>query len=147
MRLSDDSSIIRAEDKGDLVKNEQGLRSAGRFIFVQFMFILIMARVAHATLGLYSMFSVVLGGAVSLIPNACFAWTIFGRFKAAELKQYLKRVYRGEALKIGLTACFFAFVFCFFKRIVPWVFLTSFLFTQSVIWIAPWIFTTRECDK
>ncbi len=144
MRLWCDSSIIRAEDKGDSVKNKQGLRGAWRFVIIQLLFILLMARLANAILGLESMFSVLMGGAVSLLPNACFSWIVFGRFKAVELRQYLKRVYRGEAFKIVLTACLFAFVFCFLKRIVPWVFLTSFLLTQSVIWAAPWIFYDKR---
>lgn len=129
------------------MKNEQGLSGIKRLVVVQLIITLVMARFIDVTYGLNGVLSVVLGGLVYAIPNACFGWMMFKQFKTIHIKQYLKRVYRGEALKVVFTFMLFAFVFCFLKCIVAWVFLASFLIVQGTVWITPWIFVTRECDK
>lgn len=126
------------------MKNEQGLRGARTLIIVQLMIVLIMARFVYVALGGDGVLSVMLGGLVYALPSACFAWVMFRQFKATHAKQYMKRIYRGEALKVVLTLLLFVFVFCFFKCIVPWVFLTSFFVVQSTMWLAPWIFIKKR---
>lgn len=128
------------------MKNKQGLQGVRRLLITQFIIVLLMARFADLSYGLKGVLSVVLGGLVYGAPNAFFGWMMFKQFKASHLQAYLKRVYRGEALKIVLTLVLFAFAFCFFS-IVPWIFLVSFLIVQSTVWMTPWIFVTRECDK
>ncbi len=127
------------------MRNEQGLCGVRRLIVAQLLIILVMARFAQVAFGLCGVLSVVLGGLVYTVPSTCFAWLIFNKpYKATHATQYVKRIYRGEALKVVLTILLFAFVFCFFKCIVPWVFLMSFLVVQGTMWITPWIFVTRE---
>jgi len=146
LRLRWDYSIIRAEEEGDFVKNEQGLRGVKQLAMIQIALALVMARLADVVYGLNGVLSVLLGGVIYALPHACFGWMMFKRFKTAHINQYLKRVYRGEATKVVLTIVLFALVFCLFKCIVPWVLLASFLIVQGTIWITPWIFVTRECD-
>jgi ATP synthase protein I len=129
------------------VKNEQGLWGAKRLLTIQLIVILVTARFADVTLGLEAAFSVILGGIIHVLPSMSFAWIMFKPFKTPHIKHYMKRVYRGEAFKIGLTLFLFTLTFCCIKQIVPWVLLTSFLIVQGTVWITPWIFVKRECDK
>lgn len=129
------------------MENKLGRQGAKSLVGIQCALILIIARFADITYGLPGFISAVLGGLTYIIPNTLFAWIIFGKFRIIYAKQYVKRVYRGEAFKVLLTMLMFAMVFYFAKNILPLVFFMSFLVVQCTIWITPWIFMLRERNR
>ena len=61
--------------------------------------------------GMVSAFSVFLGGLISIIPNAYFAFKVF-RYRGARSTELLVRsAYTGELVKLALTGAGFALVF------------------------------------
>ena len=87
--------------------------------------------------------SAVLGGLVCVIPNAYFAKQLFRYHGALAAKRIVSGFYRGEALKIALSAALFALVFRFFN-INPVVFFATYLAVQMVFWFTPLLFETKK---
>jgi ATP synthase protein I len=121
------------------VKNLQGIQGAGRLFKCQlgltFLFAcLILIGMRSPVSGL----SALLGGFVSILPNAYFARRFFKQQEASAARQIVKGFYQGEALKIFLTIFFFIVVLkCF--TLIPWVFFAAYIMSQMVFWAAPWL--------
>lgn len=128
------------------MKNRQGLRGARHLLSIQLLLTVMMMCVFYAWYHAIGAFSALLGGLTSAIPSACFAQILFRESRASASKQFLRRVYRGEAVKIALSIVFFAAIFCFLKT-MPWVFFSAYLVVQLTAWITPLVFITRECAK
>lgn len=128
------------------MKNRQGLRGARHWLSIQLLLTVIMMSIFYAWYGSVGAVSALMGGLTSAIPSACFAEILFRDSRASASKQFLRRVYRGEAVKIALSIVFFAAIFCFLKT-MPWVFFFAYLIVQLTAWITPLVFITRECAK
>lgn len=87
--------------------------------------------------------SVLLGGMVSVVPNAYFARKLFQHQGARAARQIVNGFYTGEAFKLALTFVLFAMVFKFFK-IDPLVFFAAYILAQMVFWFAPLIFDNNR---
>jgi ATP synthase protein I len=98
-----------------------------------------MAVIALVFIGVEAARSVVLGGVVSVVPNAYFAKKLFQHQGARAARQIVNSFYSGEALKLALTFVLFAMVFKLFN-IVPLVFFAAYILAQMVFWFAPLIF-------
>ncbi len=87
--------------------------------------------------------SALLGGLVSIVPTAYFAAKLFKYNGARAARQIVNGFYKGEALKIAMTAVLFTVVFKFFT-IIPLVFLSVYITVQMVFWFAPLIFSNEQ---
>lgn len=89
--------------------------------------------------GARTAWSALLGGFVSALPNALFAYKLFQVQGARHAKQIVAHFYQGEAFKLLLSAVLFSLAFLW-KGLVPAVFLSVYVVVQMVHWFAPWIF-------
>ncbi len=124
------------------MKNQRGEQGAKRLLAGQLIITLLAMGAFAACYGFVGALSAMLGGMVCAVPNACFAYIIFGDARASASRQIMRRVYRGEALKIGLSMVFFTLTFCC-VNIIPMVFFVVYLMVQLTCWAAPWVFVTR----
>ncbi len=68
-------------------------------------------------------YSAFLGGLVSAIPGAYFAYKTFEHRGARATEQMISSVFKGEAIKLGLMAAGFALIFTSIEPVSPiWVF-------------------------
>lgn len=128
---------------GRTVKNQQGLHGANQLFAWQLGITLLLASIAMVVSGLTAAESALLGGLVSIVPNAYFARKLFRHQGAHAAKQIVNSFYKGEASKIALSIMMFALVFKFFT-IIPLIFFTVYIVVQMVFWFAPLIFTTKQ---
>ncbi|MCX7116855.1 MAG: ATP synthase subunit I [Legionellales bacterium] len=119
--------------------NQQGLRGATRLVACQLGLTLLISIIALVGSGTLSAISVILGGMVSLVPNAYFATQLFRYQGAHAARRIVASFYKGEAAKFLLTFVLFALVFVCFQ-IIPWVFFVTYILVQMVIWFAPLFF-------
>lgn len=87
--------------------------------------------------------SAMLGGLVCMLPNAYFAIKLFQYHGANAAKKIMTGFYRGEVMKILLTALLFSMTFWLVK-IVPVVFFSAFIVAQMMFWFAPLIFENKQ---
>ena len=67
--------------------------------------------------------SVVLGGVISILPNAYFAHCVFRHAGARSIEKAVRSAYQGEVVKLLMMGAGFALVFAFVEPIeVPAVF-------------------------
>ena len=129
--------------KGRNLKNKQGLLGAQRLIVCQLSITMLVATLALVASGGTTAISALLGGGVSVVPNAYFAKTMF-RFQGARAaKQIVTSFYKGEAVKMVLTIALFTLVFKFFT-IIPMVFFAVYIVVQMTFWFAPLIFDNKQ---
>jgi ATP synthase protein I len=128
---------------GRTVKNQQGLHGANRLFAWQLGITLLLALIAMVVSGLTAAMSALLGGLVSIVPNAYFARKLFRHQGAQAAKQIVNSFYKGEASKIALSIAMFAVVFKFYTT-TPLIFFTVYIVVQMVFWFAPLIFSTKQ---
>ncbi|MCX4026789.1 F0F1 ATP synthase subunit I [Spartinivicinus marinus] len=85
----------------------------------------------HSVVTAYSAF---LGGLICLIPNAYLAKKAFQHSGARAAKQIAHSFYKGEAVKLGLTALLFALVFGFVEPLNVFALFGTFILVQTVNW-------------
>ena len=127
---------------GGTVKNQQGLQGARRLIVCQLSVTFVLAAIALAYAGVTSGRSALLGGLVSILPNAYFAHKLFRYQGAQAAKRIVNSFYKGEALKLVLTIVLFTLVFKFIT-INPLVFFAAYIVVQMLIYFAPLIFVNK----
>lgn len=125
------------------MKNKRGYQGAKRLLLCQFLLTASLALLALIFMGAVAAQSVLLGGMVSVVPNAYFAKKLFRHQGARAARQIVNSFYSGEALKLALTFVLFAIVFKFFK-IIPLVFFAAYIVVQMVFWFAPLIFDNNR---
>lgn len=125
------------------VKNQQGLRDAHRILFLQLGVAALISLLAYGFCNLTAAYSALMGGLVSVIPNAYFARKLFQCQGARSARQIVNNFYKGEACKIALSILLFALVFAYFK-INPVVFFGTYIVTQLVFWFAPVILINKQ---
>ena len=123
--------------------NQRGLKGARRFLVCQLGVTMLLASFAILLLGTTAAISAILGGTVSIVPNAFFARQSFRYHGAHAAKQIVNSFYLGEAVKIVLSITLFIVVFKFFK-IVPLIFFAVYVVVQMVFWLAPLIFDNNR---
>lgn len=87
--------------------------------------------------------SVLLGGAVCIIPNIYFASNLFKYHGAKAAKQIVNSFYKGEALKIVMSIFLFTLVFVL-CTIDPLVFFAAYIAVQITHWLTPWIIINKQ---
>ncbi len=111
-------------------------RSVWYFLALQQAAVLCIAAVVVCFLGLKAGFSCVVGGMVSVLPNAYFAKMLFKHHGARAARQIVNSVYKGEAMKLLLTVTLFALVFRYVS-VNPLIFFASYIAVQMMVWFAP----------
>ncbi|GGI86663.1 F0F1 ATP synthase subunit I [Legionella impletisoli] len=125
------------------MKNKQGVRGARRLLACQTGLTLILAIASAVFGGWVAAQSAALGGLVSIIPNAYFAWKVFQYQGARAARKIVNSLYQGEAIKIFLTLVLFALVFVLFS-VKPLLFFMTYIVVQMVFWFAPLIFDNKH---
>ena len=127
---------------GGNVKNKQGIQGAQRLVACQLSLTVLLALIAVWYSSKAAGVSALLGGLVSVVPNAYFAIKLFRHQGARAAKQIVSSFYKGEAAKIILSIVMFALVFKF-ANIIPPVFFAVYIVVQMVFWFAPFIFVNK----
>src|SRR5262249_25602252 len=91
--------------------------------------------------------SVLLGGAISILPNALFARWWFAYFKAKAANRLVGKFYVGEVIKLVLTVLLFIIVLTFISWVNILAYLLGFLMAQIVFWIGPVLQLSRDSTK
>jgi ATP synthase protein I len=125
--------------KGEIVKNQHGVRGAKRLLACQLGITILLATIALLISGSVAATSALLGGLVSTLPNAYFAIKLFRYQGAHAARQIVNSFYKGEASKLVLSVILFTLVFKCYKPI-PLVFFAVYIVAQMVFWFAPLIF-------
>ena len=128
---------------GEQVRNQQGMWGARRLLAIQLSVALMIACIAAWVKGSASAYSAALGGMCCVVPNAYFARALFLHGGARAAKQIVNGFYRGEALKLMLSAALFTLVFKCFK-VDPLVFFVAYIAAQMVFWFAPLIVVNKH---
>lgn len=121
------------------MNNQQGLQGAKRLFLMQLRVSAGVSLMAWALCGLTSARSMLLGGFVCLIPQAWFARSLFREQRARFSRQILKSAYRGEAMKLLVSATLFAVVFRWVD-VVPVMFFAGYFLVHVTFWFAPRFF-------
>lgn len=131
--------------EGEQLKNQRGLRGAWRLFLVQISVSIGVAALGWFFFDLKVAKSVMFAGLVWLLPQVCFVQLLFRDQRARFSRESLARVYRGEALKLFLSAGLFAGVFRW-GNVAPGVFFAAYFLAQAIFWFAPLFFraTLRE---
>ena len=91
-------------------------------------------------------YSTFLGGLISAIPGAYFAFKMFQHRGASETEKMIASVFKGEAIKLGLMAAGFALTFASVKPLAAvWVFV-GFLVVHLAGIYGAYRLTKRQAD-
>lgn len=121
------------------MKNQQGLQGAKRLFLMQLRLSAIVSLVFWLMFGLDAARSALLGGLVCLVPQAWFARVIFRDQRARFSHQLIKSAYRGEAMKLLISAMLFAGIFRWVD-VVPVMFFAGYFLIHVTFWFAPRFF-------
>jgi ATP synthase protein I len=121
------------------VKNQQGLQGAKRLFLMQLRFCAVASVLVWILFDVSAARSALLGGLVCLVPQAWFARILFRDQRARFSQQILKRAYRGEAIKLLMSATLFAVVFRWVD-VVPVMFFAGYFLIHVTFWFAPKFF-------
>ena len=113
-----------------------------RLLRVQLGMILILTLLCALAIGTNVAGSVLLGGMVCIIPNACFVRVLFKHHGALAAKQIVNGFYKGEALKIIVSIFLFTAVFLLCS-VTPLAFFASYIIVLMSHWFAPWIIVNK----
>ena len=119
------------------------MQGAARLFRVQFVVMLVMATVVVLFIDVRAAKSLFLGGMVSILPTAYFAWRLFSVRGSSAAEDIVGRFYKGEVIKIVLTVCLFALTFKYIN-VTPLLFFTGFVVAQLCFWFAPLIFNHKR---
>jgi ATP synthase protein I len=125
------------------LRNERGGKAAFRLIKAQLVFTLLATSIAYLLSGLHGSVSFLLGGLISVLPNACFALILFRHNGAVNARQIASTFYKGEAVKWVLTVGLFTLAFKY-MNVVPMVSIIGFIVVQMTFWFAPFIIDNKN---
>ena len=120
--------------KNQLTK--KGRQLAFKQLMVMTISVLLYALISYFKWGYVFAESVLLGGALALLPNVLFAFNAFKYAGAKSSQKVLSAFYSGEKYKIVLTAVLFALTVKFIA-IEPIAFFTSFCLVALIPLLAP----------
>lgn len=118
----------------DLAK--PGRKFAFMQILIALIFVLICSVATYFIWGLSFAYSVLAGGAISIIPNFVFAHKAFKYAGARASRKVLDSFYSGVKMKLVLTAVLFALAFKFLA-IEPLAFFSSFCLVVALPLVTP----------
>ena len=101
--------------------------------------VLLIAIVTYFIWGFVPAKSILVGGFVAIIPNIVFAFKAFQYAGAQSSEKVMDSFYKGEKLKLVLTALLFALAFKFLV-ILPLPFFISFCLVVLIPLLTPFLF-------
>jgi ATP synthase protein I len=131
--------IYRNKSEANRLKNQltkKGRQLAFKQLLVMGTCVFIYALISYFSWGYVFAKSVLIGGAVAIVPNIFFAVKAFMYAGAKYSHKVLSAFYSGEKYKIVLTAILFALTFKFIA-IEPIAFFTSFCLVALIPLLAP----------
>ncbi len=96
----------------EIIKNRS---TAVRLVYVQLVISIVIALLSYAYSGLIIAYSVLLGGAVYILPNIYFVRSAFKSVESETPQSILSRFYIAEGQKFLLTIALFAICFVLIK--------------------------------
>ncbi len=87
--------------------------------------------------------SAFLGALVAFLPNLVWAKIVFQFKGAKQARKIVQSFYIGEAIKLGLSAGLFSWVFLTYP-VFPGVFFISYITVISTYWLAPFLIETKQ---
>ena len=96
----------------EIIKNRA---AAFRLVYVQLIITVVIALLSYTYSGLVSAYSVLLGGAVYILPNIYFVIYVFRDMDQEDPFAIARLFYYGEAMKLLLTMVIFALCFALVK--------------------------------
>lgn len=107
-----------------------------RLIYSQ-IFITVLLSLLFLIKGQISAVSALLGGLVFFIPNLYFIKKAFSYSGARAISQIVNSFYKGEAIKLALTAVLFSIIFIFVKPLDVFALFLTFIIVLAINWLAP----------
>lgn len=102
----------------------------------------LVAGLISSLFGWTSAYSAMLGGIIATIPNGYFAARVFAHQGAQAAPKIVRSFYRGEAVKLGLTALMFCLVFILVKPLGVAALFSAFVTVQMAGWWSSATLTT-----
>lgn len=120
-----------------------GRKYAFKQILLSIFLVFICSAVTYFSWGLSYAYSVIAGGAISIIPNFVFAHKAFKYAGARSSEKVLDSFYSGVKMKIVLTAILFALAFKFLA-IEPIAFFSSFCLVVALPLVTPFVIERKR---
>jgi len=118
-----------------------------RLVLVQFGITVVAAMACYGLLGWIAAYSAFLGGLVYAVPNAFFIRQVFAYKPAGAIGQIAGSFYKGEALKLLLTALLFSAVFKWVKPLDTGVLFFAFILVLMTNTLAPFFWRDNALNK
>ncbi len=115
----------------------KGRRAANQILKFQFL-VTAISTILFMMLSFKAAYSAFIGGIICVMPNVVFVIYAYRFGGARAAKKIASSFYRGEALKIMLTALMFAVTFIYIPISIGPL-MTTFVLGLMVFWIAPFI--------
>ncbi|PWK46783.1 ATP synthase subunit I [Pleionea mediterranea] len=125
--------------------SKYGRAAAFKVIAVQSAVVIISAAIALFW-GFKASLSILLGGAVSVLPSLAFAYFAFRHSGARSSQQVVKGFLLGEAIKFFLTIVLFILVFKFASVMIGAVFI-GFGVALVSYWLVPFVLDRQPVNK
>lgn len=116
----------------------RGLQSLYLISFCQLGIGLVFALLVFCFIGKQDALSALMGMATAIIPTILFGQRFFRLAMGISPEAILKNLFRGELLKIVVTALLFYLCIRYLTVNFLW-FILSYFFCQMAFWLAPWI--------
>ena len=107
-----------------------------RWLILQIIVVIVASLILLFMQGTRSASSVLLGGAVCVLPQYLFARRVFSYYRASAPARLIRNFYWGEIMKLLLTAVLFVLVISLVPVKIGAV-LIGFISAQLVFWIMP----------
>ena len=111
-------------------------RRVRRLLAAQAAVVFAAVAIAWAAAGREAALAAVLGGLVSLVPQAWFAWRVFAA-DPADPGAMLRALYRGEGIKLAAIALGLVAIFRAWPEVPPLPLILTFIAVQLAHWLAP----------
>lgn len=109
-----------------------------RVVWLQLAVTLI-AAIVSLSFGQVHAYSALLGGIICVLPTWYYVRKTFAHSGARAARQIVNAFYKGEAIKLVLTAVLFTLVYLWVKPLEPATMLIAFVVVQMTNWFVPWI--------
>jgi len=113
----------------------KGRKTANHILKIQLL-VTVFSTSAFTLMNLKMAYSALIGGMICIIPNLVFVVYAYRFGGARAAKKIASSFYRGEALKILLTALMFAVTFIFIPIFIGPL-MTTYVLSLMVFWVAP----------
>jgi len=122
---------------------QTGLFSAFRLMGIQSM-IVVLISLAWGWHSFSALTSSLLGGAISIVPNAVFASRFFASGRSSNSQKIVRAFYTGELIKLLITVVLVLIVLTQFSSVLILPLLTGFVAATFGLWFAPLLLSLQS---